>query len=412
MEAPTGRSSCALESLPRDLLPEVLWQCSVEDVLRFKEAARGSPSYSTIVDECNHRISVKEYIGKHFSNPCAVLEAMSRNFVFLSGSRSLEFFVPGSCTEGSDWDFYVEKSGSNVASFLNATEAVGFSWLTLIQEIRECMQAGSGGVAVPPGFLTTALQLIISVDARSYGLTYEKHDPDESLELGSWVEVRGGAVIVRECTDEDDYPGRFCYIIRGRARMRGGGEKKVQLIVGKRDDLLEADFLHSFHSSCVQSFITAHSACHLYGKAASKRLTYQWPNNIERDKDKAGAAKYIDRGFNKKDYIAPPRGYSLRTGDDGEATILLGYNDVGAPDDIVECYSSSARGTIWCERLWGTCSITLPVARYWPQLTEVSRSWYIERSRRGHPASDSKQRRSFLVEVSEGYLEEEEIGLG
>jgi hypothetical protein len=70
---------------------------------------------------------------------------MSRNFVYLSGSRSLDFFVPGSTTENSDWDFYVPNDSMHVSAFLADMENIGVMWYSPLQEIVRLMEGEKGG---------------------------------------------------------------------------------------------------------------------------------------------------------------------------------------------------------------------------------------------------------------------------
>jgi hypothetical protein len=71
--------------------------------------------------ECEKRLTVEKYMGMSFDPPMRLLEIMSRNVVTLSGSRSLEFLVPGSCKETFDWDFYVKKDPGHILNFVAGT---------------------------------------------------------------------------------------------------------------------------------------------------------------------------------------------------------------------------------------------------------------------------------------------------
>jgi hypothetical protein len=181
-------------------------------------------------------------------------------------------------------------------------------------------------------------------------------------------------VVVRDHELEDDYIPHLAYMIRGEITVKDK-TMDIQLMIGNAENPTDMQFLYSFHSSCVQSFIGAHAACHLYGRMASRKLTYQWFNNTKTDVKKECAAKYIRRGFSEVRGIVSSRGFDVRNADDGMSTALLGFNYVNAPEDVVACHVSSAASMTWCQTPWGTEQMVLPIATKGPFWTQLPASW-------------------------------------
>jgi hypothetical protein len=309
-----------------------------------------------VLRESERRLSVEVYLEEGLADAKALLRAMCTRMVSLSGSRSLEFFVPGSCTPTSDWDFYIADIGKLVPMFLLETEAIGYTWLSPLEEVAMRIDEGSGIVSIPEN--TPSLEFLKQLRklASERGLELAR-ERDFSMEGRCCVRVTQRNLTLGKVGPEDEYPGNISQVIMGKKRVRGGSIAKINLVITGGNDYTNTKFLQSFHSSCVQSVLTAHAACHMYGKMASERLTYQWPDNMELDRDKAGAAKYVHRGFRVSTYVPPPRGFSLRTGDDEHCTTLLGYNYTGSSPSVVRGYVARIRGISWFERKWGTREI-------------------------------------------------------
>jgi hypothetical protein len=118
----------------------------------------------------------------------------------------------------------------------------------------------------------------------------------------------------------------------------GAQKADVQVIVVDDDMLLWCDIVFRFHLTCVQSFRDAHVACQFYGGAASSKLTYEWISALKPKEPKSPCQKYVNNDYSVVSRPKHPRGYLIRSADDEEFTVLIGYNYVSAPQCVVDFY--------------------------------------------------------------------------
>ncbi|CAI6058089.1 unnamed protein product [Clonostachys chloroleuca] len=83
------------------------------------------------------RISPVSYLQKTFKCALMLLAVMFDTGCLLSGSRALEYIVPGSCGPGSDWDFFVTAYKESVADMVNVLKACGVVWHAETTRIEE-----------------------------------------------------------------------------------------------------------------------------------------------------------------------------------------------------------------------------------------------------------------------------------
>lgn len=84
------------------------------------------------------------------------------------------------------------------------------------------------------------------------------------------------------------------FLVQGEANHRGHVQD-IRLIVTKSERPYQ--FLQGFHSTAVQSYITAHTACHMFGKLTERDEMYEWPDIKRFTHTAAAREKYRDRGF-------------------------------------------------------------------------------------------------------------------
>ncbi|KAL6406256.1 uncharacterized protein AUP68_10426 [Ilyonectria robusta] len=106
---------------PSELIFTLLQLLPISDVLSLRRA-----TYE-LMPVFHKRISPSEYlqINGPFTDASGLLEEMSMHGAVLSGSRALEWFVPGSISEISDWDFYVPPIPAAIQGVKNALERSG-----------------------------------------------------------------------------------------------------------------------------------------------------------------------------------------------------------------------------------------------------------------------------------------------
>jgi hypothetical protein len=102
----------------------------IKDVLALEAATYNSiPVIRTRTDPC-------EYLEQKgpFVNASDLLRVMSLYGAVLSGSRALDWFVPGSATKTSDWDFYVPNVPSAISAVKGALEKSGVVFQTCLTQ--------------------------------------------------------------------------------------------------------------------------------------------------------------------------------------------------------------------------------------------------------------------------------------
>jgi hypothetical protein len=374
-----------LATLPYDIICEMVSHMGISTVDKltnevsylhnFKESEKNK--YDGVKDACDNRKSVLKYLSKYFGDGVALLEAMSKYFVYISGSRSLNFFEEGHIREDSDWDFYVSNWPGHVIGIMKELEKLGVVWMTPTEEIADLKAAGKGSIVVESskiehlirkgsfmvqsGNLTDVMEAVADSNVRNFTINFERGN---------------SSVTVNEVGDGYTSDKMTC-IIRGKLHHKGT-VIRVQLISESRNDSnasVVAPF--TYHSSCVQSFIGPYTACHMYGRLTSEGKSYGWRNHISRTarsrlseynpsipvevRSVPGWSKYTDRGF---EYINPPEwnlGFELRSVEDHESIWLQYDEHTAAPSDVVTLYTQVSRGIAWYQVTDGTVPIHFPI---------------------------------------------------
>ncbi|KAF2864269.1 hypothetical protein K470DRAFT_291976 [Piedraia hortae CBS 480.64] len=220
---------------------------------------------------------------------------MSKSYVYLSGPRSLEYFVPGSSSEDSDWDFYVPHSPEHKGELILALQGLGVHWLGRKDEILAVALGEDGGTMkieyeslVYPrrnGSLNYITQLT------GLQFTWAASELARDCKVLLSVEKIGDELWVSKSDRCDYYSGLdLFYLLRGSLTYR----KKtmpVQLMIDNRINKATYRVPLKLHSSCVQSFIGAHCACYMYDELASRCESYAWvdhENNADTKLERSG----------------------------------------------------------------------------------------------------------------------------
>jgi hypothetical protein len=92
-------------------------------------------------------------------SPLAMLALMRNTGTILSGSRAVDYFVPGSCNSDSDWDFYCDDDENSVLAFALWSTCLGVVWDPLVQA-KEADEAEDGpyrkaGFSIARGTIST-----------------------------------------------------------------------------------------------------------------------------------------------------------------------------------------------------------------------------------------------------------------
>ncbi|CAI6089235.1 unnamed protein product [Clonostachys chloroleuca] len=196
---------------------------------------------------CEWRISPVSYLQRTFKYALMLLAVMFDTGCLLSGSHALEYFVPGSCGPGSDWDFYVTAYKESVADIVNVLKACGVTWhaeTTRIEEelLRNKYVVISGSKLSSLGswikhMTPEAATELIGQQAFEMVQLFNKTSSSRSMnfrfELASSgkLTMRVAGVSPTSELDYEDPFGRSFSILNGHIDTPDG-RQKVQLIIG------------------------------------------------------------------------------------------------------------------------------------------------------------------------------------
>lgn len=356
-----------LEKLPTDILSSLMSGMTIDTISKLKEAVVRKSEPTAMELECNRAMSVSRYLKETLGHGDELLTVLSKCFAYISGSRSLEFFVPGCIDDTSDLDIYVPNL-TNMGKAMRMLSDLGVKWRSLADEIRTCATTRKGSVLLATSSLFSL---------RSSG-TLLQISNEASLELVDSLNIHTNGMIVIDVTngalrtyyarDRTGYAEPTMSGIINGTLCHKGKQIRVQLMCEKRTHgFISIDGLSRYHSSCVQSFIGGHMACHLYGKMTSHMLTYGWYNNandieylvepfysanLANIKDHGvvyvvpGWTKYEKRGFK---YVQPPtRTLKIRRTLFDSDCVTVEYPDSAcAPTSVSTAYHETMRSTWW-----------------------------------------------------------------
>jgi hypothetical protein len=246
------------------------------------------------------RISMNLYLGQHFSDSQGLLKCMLINDIYISGSRALDYFVPGSTDENSDWDFYTGTDNNQVFRFMEFMKSIGIIWLTMIDwfteklEDDECVSGITAKQIRNLHTMTlsdvgnrTVFNAIYKLAAE--GEVYERIHEEFTITVKN-SKGKDKTFILRH-----DIYANF-NIIYGTFNDHGKTQR-VQLMIGT--ELLGT--IVRFYTSAVQCVITGFCAAHMYAKDAYNRQSRLWlaqqDHPISAKKTRDSRKKYEKRGF-------------------------------------------------------------------------------------------------------------------
>jgi hypothetical protein len=248
-----------LANLPYDIISEMVSRMNISTVDSLKREVSYKWDYSNpennkykgVSDACENRKSVVKYLNKHFGDGAALLEAMSKYFVYISGSRILEFFEDGYVNNDSDWDIYVSTWPGHIIGIMQELEKLGVTWMSPKEEVSDLKAIGEGSLIVDSAKFRHLL--------RSGCFTAQGADMEELVNAVNngdadnfTLNFKDGDSSVVPNERGDGYTSDNIYsIIRGKL-LHKGKTTRVQLIVESRGDTgasIVAPF--TYHSSCV-----------------------------------------------------------------------------------------------------------------------------------------------------------------
>lgn len=248
----------------------------------------------------NDRISMNLYLGQHFSHSEGLLKCMLINDIYLSGSRALNYFVPGSIGNDSDWDFYSQSKGDELFRFMEFMKSIGVKWVTSIEWFTEKLENDEceSGITTKQIENTHAIATTMSTNQNLLDVVNklatearDNNEKDEELEI-----------IVKNSKGKDktfiirhDVYAMFD-IIYGTFNNHGK-KQRIQLMIGTQG----LQTIMRFYTSVVQCVITGFCAAHMYAKDAYNRQSRIWvaqeDHPISAKKTRDSQRKYEERGY-------------------------------------------------------------------------------------------------------------------
>ncbi|KAF9763301.1 hypothetical protein IL306_003171 [Fusarium sp. DS 682] len=322
-------------------LQKAMNKLNIDDSLALVNAFSGDPT----VARCHRaRTNPLNYLSRTFRYAVTLLSVMFDTGCVISGSRALDFFVPGSANSDSDWDFYVPGYKESVADMMSVLSLCGVTWELNADRIASDFLR-DGRVEVHSNVLDV-FSSWISPGVETGILNETVHEIVVAfMRMRSGIPRAGTYIISRDhCNDIIIEPNvdEGCYIegLTGYETSSGEpfsmicgsiqtpqGAQSVQLIIGCHYRGIRSclSFIKEFYASHVQCFIGGWCAAHMYYYHASNRDATIWGGKHSTKAIEKAIEKYRDRGFSFHDaaYTEP----SVRRFDDMNS-MFLDYGDV------------------------------------------------------------------------------------
>ncbi|KAK3698116.1 hypothetical protein LTR37_017074 [Vermiconidia calcicola] len=265
--------------------------------------------------------NIIDYFGKSFSDPQSLIAGMAKNNCLLSGSRALEYFVPGSCATTSDWDFYTYSSIYCIGGALLMLRDSGVVWDDVYHPLRVLRDATAPTTITMNrddvkehlyrnslwdypviGGLFAGVHAFFASPPDVRPVLQVIRDRMDLFPQAKSIRINEHAVLVLSRGRRSAYykmPG--VQVITGWT-THNNTNQKVQLVFAKKQSPME--LIMAFYASSVQAFVSGFGAAHLYHQEAAKHLAYLWPSNTQhRASADTAMLKYNKRGWT---FIRPP----------------------------------------------------------------------------------------------------------
>lgn len=270
--------------------------------------------------------SVLDHFRTAFFDPELLIKGMAKNNFILSGSRALDYFVPGSASPESDWDFYIPNNEACIAGALSVLEKGGVIWDDMLTPLRKLAETDDEKTIHLTRKMAEAYTefwnspftkqktAILNADFKQLmqDLTCAVANVDK--EQTSTILVNNTTIHIHaESNHTAMYNSTFSNsvnsafhpygpglnVVRGTipsATSPDGTTHTVQLISSHDNSKTPLDLILAFYASHVQCFISAFGAAHLYFPSGKNATT--WPLNTQhRPSADAALEKYTARGY-------------------------------------------------------------------------------------------------------------------
>lgn len=337
---------------------------TAEDVMNLKKSVEQSSKYSFMKQQCENRLSAANYLNKKLGNGNKWLEALAACSGYVSGSVSLDFFVPGSMTLSSDCDVYFSKQ-SDINLFVQYGMELNIKWLDNADMVK--MQLANGKTKVR---MSADEFRKIHNSGRLYEVIGDEFRPKYSRIFRNWdghveLEFSDKHMSIKRVYDHGWYGTQGILDMKYGEMQRNNITVPVQLILQADRTGTPFASIFKFHSTCVQSFIGPYAACHLYGKEAAKKVSHCWIDNVKKyvpdmhfpSRPKPSPLgnighlapewkKYEDRGFSYFS-LAVYVGYQNRRIGDDQCTMLEYPGPFGIETWSAKNYQEEVKSVEW-----------------------------------------------------------------
>lgn len=182
------------------------------------------------------RLDPRRLFRQLVKDPDELMKVMRECNVVLSGSRAVEYFMPGSCTQDSDWDFYLLSNEPVRSSIVNDTQVT-----------NACYDSN-----------TVSFEAYMETLGIQWESPISTEDWYDELHL---QDIKTGKLITKHET-----------------------EAKVQLIYVGNQGILNT--IVRFHSTTPQCFISGSAVVHMYSSLVHNKEYIEWTSTNDRTRSR------------------------------------------------------------------------------------------------------------------------------
>jgi len=227
------------------------------------------------------------YLHNTFRYPDSILGSMTKSSTIISGSRALEYFLPGSTDMSSAWDFYTISSMSNIDEMVSSLQQSGVIWESPDSRARRLLKG---------------YEILSKVFMGSY-IRYIPHIDNSKTIVST---IRDGLTEYMHLKDINEYvhQNKQCTVgdiklvsINGTITVKGTIQAvKLYFPVDTEGAIISPiQIIKSFDISLTQCFITGYAAIHMYYKEACNRKCYVWASNYQDLYDSRNSSRLMRR---------------------------------------------------------------------------------------------------------------------
>lgn len=356
----------SLCTLPKELIVKILFNVPLDVCTNLCRASKQGTfeTMKLMYGVCIDRQSTTLYLGQFFNNPSKLLYEMYSHDVYISGSRALDFFVPGSATIGSDFDFYMPFNQRKVNTFMIYMGTIGVRWYSIIEYFTMRLNSKSGVATISEKELVYLYQNMDVLNIQGYVR-------DAVLEMMGLEPANTSTCTVK---DEDGKSILFTIqsgdyghldIVRGHMEINGR-LINIQLMLIKHGHHTNTvlDTISKFHMTAVQCAITGFAAFHMYAPSTYNMQFSKWGTDYSRREHGMkrianSIEKYESRGYKvverTKSHLGIVNGTSNKTkrnmGDPGTHVIIqnLSQNPLYSKPSVLRMKLSKLLEYSWIE---------------------------------------------------------------